>query len=209
MNSDLYENGDVYTGKYLCKDTNDEATEPEIVAEWSGFKYYLDADGKPNSDTHKKLQESSLNIYNDDDNSNNQDGITLEYVCDDAVLKMVAGPDSVVGALGSAAVDGAKSGGCHFAINGLSTAAKKYTITKVEFSVFGDERTINYSYGTTNKSYLSDSEWKTTEIEMEVNETSDIKDVIIWPSAQTGNSTNPNDYKVMRIDNIKVWGTPN
>lgn len=185
---------------YVCANTADEIgqNQVEVLATWSSFDAYL-TNGVADSNTLNQLKSDVSSITADGcksatNKSACQNGITLSYHCDGALIKMVAGKDGALGALGTQAVAGS-SDNCYFAINGNN-------ITKVTFNAFGNERVIHYGSNDKNdKVETSASDWHSLTANNPSNE------LKIWPTADDKKSSKENDYKAMRLDDIVVYGT--
>ena len=163
---------------------------PELLASWSTFDQYW------NKDTKKSSPIDKADIKPDTD-SKNAAAAKFVFSCESAKLKIVAGEDGVVGALGTDLAVGGKDK-CHFS---LTTKTDAFEITKIELSVFGDGRTIVIN---DKKNATKEGEWLKLTLDP-------VAENNIWPIIVNDKGiedTNATDegYKMMRLDNIKVYG---
>ncbi|MBR4986739.1 MAG: hypothetical protein IKY83_13480, partial [Proteobacteria bacterium] len=178
-----------------CKDKDDKPAPdplpmPEVLASWTTFDAYWD--GKKSS----AIDSSNIKA---DSTSTHADAVKFSFACNDNAtkLKIVAGSDGVVGALGTSLAVGSKTG-CHF---NLTADTSKYTISKIELSVFGDGRTIVIN---DTKNATKEGEWLNL-VPNPVAETN-IWPIIVDEKGNEDKNATGEGYKMMRLDNIKVHG---
>lgn len=186
------------------KEEVEDTKVPEVIASWD-FKDYF----KKDSDLHSAAVGSGIQAKEGEA----KEKFALKYKCDNdsqLKLKMVAGTDGTVKAIGTRAVNG-KSGGslvCYFTIN---ADADDYSIDKVEYSTMDSGRVVYFDTdgGTPTGWSNSGAEWHKATIDIK---NSDAKgtfnNIRIWPTISGDENADYNYYKMMRIDDIKVWGTP-
>ena len=167
---------------------------PEILASWSTFDNYWDG---------KKANTNALNSDKDnikaDKDSKNTAAAKLAFSCNENSLKLkiVAGQDGVVGALGTDLAAGGKDK-CHFT---LTTDTNKFEITKIELSVLGDGRTIVIN---DKKNATKEGEW--LNLTLNPVATTNLWPIIVDNKGNELPNATGEGYKMMRLDNIKVHG---
>ncbi len=142
-----------------------------------------------------------------------QSDFALIYDCPKYPVKLVAGSDSALNAVGTKVVSGSETN-CLFMISN-STSNRNYEITKVEAKVYGDGRVINYrtiddgpkSIDVKEESSLiaPEGEWVTKSVEFKTTGRAFTK-FKFWPTAAKGSSDNADAYKMLRFDDIRVYG---
>lgn len=177
------------------KDSKEEMNGIEKLAEWNFEKF---VNGKEHDDgditkTFTATPDEKIEVI---------DGFKLQLVdCSDYTAKMVLGPDGKLGAFGTDAISADTTAtDCRFE---LTVPADAYQYTSVAFQVMGADRNITYQVngGTPSGSVDgSGTEWR--KVNFELSEKPETFKLNIYMTA-------PKNFipaKMMRLDNIEVWG---
>ena len=176
---------------------------PDVIAEWKFDSYFKD--GKANdadltNDIVKGLVATSGDF---------KDSFTFKYFCSSInELKLVSGPEGSVDAVSTKAVNGDKSG-CYFSVACTDVeSSAAYTITKLEYNLYGATRTIHFETdgGVPAGVINTAKEWRLSDIDFTAAENQFFGNVKIWGTIPGNNNANPNDYSPMRLHGIKVYG---
>ncbi len=184
------------------KEEVEDTKVPEVIASWDFSEYF-----KKDAELHTAATGSGIQAKD----GAAKEKFVLKFKCDNDKqlnLKMVAGTDGKVKAIGTRAVNGkvGKDIICNFTINANAGTCK---IDKVEYSSMDSGRVVFFDTdgGTPTGWSNSGAEWHKATINIKDSDAKGkFNNIRIWPTISGDENADYNDYKMMRLDDIKVWG---